>query len=196
VTGSRIGQIQAAFREIYGLPVEFPTDGRQFDRLIEEGALLEVGALAIEALHTPGHTPAHMSWRVDDALFVGDTLFMPDHGTARCDFPGGSSEQLFDSITRLYELPDATRVFVCHDYQPGGRELRFETTLGEQKRSNLQLNHATSREQFVAFRNQRDQELSLPALLLPAMQINIRAGHLPDAEANGTAYLKIPLNRV
>lgn len=194
-TGSGIGEIQATFRELYGLPAEFPCDGRQFDRLIGAGDALEVGRLSIEALHTPGHTPAHLSLRVEDALFVGDTLFMPDHGTARCDFPGGSAAQLFDSIARLYELPDATRVFVCHDYQPGGRELRFETTLGEQKRSNVQLNAATVRDEFIAFREQRDRELALPALLLAAMQINIRGGGLPEAETNGTAYLKIPLNR-
>jgi glyoxylase-like metal-dependent hydrolase (beta-lactamase superfamily II) len=145
-------------------------------------------------MHTPGHTPAHMSWQIEDALFVGDTLFMPDYGTARCDFPGGSAEQLFDSIQRIYALPESTRLFVCHDYQPGGRELRFVTTVAEQKRSNIQLRGETNKQDYIATRKKRDAQLDMPALILPAVQINIRAGELPEREANGTAYLKIPLN--
>ena len=169
-------------------------DGRQFDLLLDEGQELEVGSFRVRAMHTPGHTPAHMSWQIGDALFVGDTLFMPDYGTARCDFPGGSAEQLFDSIQRIYALPESTRLFMCHDYQPGGRELRFVTTVAEQKRSNVQLNEHTRKQQYLAFRKNRDAQLEMPALILPAIQINIRAGEFPEAEANGTIYLKIPLN--
>jgi glyoxylase-like metal-dependent hydrolase (beta-lactamase superfamily II) len=195
VTGSRVGEVQRSFRDIYNLGTDFPVDGRQFDLLLDEGQELEVGAFRVQAMHTPGHTPAHMSWQIGDALFVGDTLFMPDYGTARCDFPGGSAEQLFDSIQRIYALPESTRLFMCHDYQPGGRELRFVTTVAAQKRSNVQLNEHTTKQQYSAFRKRRDAQLEMPALILPAIQINIRAGEFPEPEANGTAYLKIPLNR-
>jgi glyoxylase-like metal-dependent hydrolase (beta-lactamase superfamily II) len=135
-----------------------------------------------------------MSWQIDDALFVCDTLFMPDYGTARCDFPGGSAAQLFDSIQRIYALPERTRLPMCHDYQPGGRELRFVATVGEQKRSNVQLNERTTKEEYLALRKTRDAQLEMPTLILPAVQMNIRAGEFPEPEANGTAYLKIPLN--
>lgn len=195
VTGSRVGEVQRSFRDIYNLGTDFPVDGRQFDLLLDEGQELEVGAFRVRAMHTPGHTPAHMSWQIGDALFVGDTLFMPDYGTARCDFPGGSAEQLFDSIQRIYALAESTRLFMCHDYQPGGRDLRFVTTVAEQKRSNVQLNEHTTKQQYLAFRKGRDVQLEMPALILPAIQINIRAGEFPEPEANGTAYLKIPLNR-
>jgi glyoxylase-like metal-dependent hydrolase (beta-lactamase superfamily II) len=194
VTGSRVGEVQRMFRDIYNLGAAFPVDGRQFDLLLDEGQELEVGSFRVHAMHTPGHTPAHMSWQIEDALFVGDTLFMPDYGTARCDFPGGSAEQLFDSIQRIYALPESTRLFVCHDYQPGGRELRFVTTVAEQKRSNIQLRGETNKQDYIATRKKRDAQLDMPALILPAVQINIRAGELPEREANGTAYLKIPLN--
>lgn len=194
VTGSRVGEVQRMFRDIYNLGAAFPVDGRQFDLLLDEGQELEVGSFRVHAMHTPGHTPAHMSWQIEDALFVGDTLFMPDYGTARCDFPGGSAEQLFDSIQRIYALPESTRLFMCHDYQPGGRELRFVTTVAEQKRSNIQLRGETKKQNFIATRKKRDAQLDMPALILPAVQINIRAGELPEREANGTAYLKIPLN--
>jgi glyoxylase-like metal-dependent hydrolase (beta-lactamase superfamily II) len=194
VTGSRVGEVQRMFRDIYNLGAAFPVDGRQFDLLLDEGQELEVGSFRVHAMHTPGHTPAHMSWQIEDALFVGDTLFMPDYGTARCDFPGGSAEQLFDSIQRIYALPESTRLFVCHDYQPGGRELRFVTTVAEQKRSNIQLRGETKKQDYIATRKKRDAQLDMPALILPAVQINIRAGELPEREANGTAYLKIPLN--
>ena len=145
-------------------------------------------------LHTPGHTPAHMSWRIGDAVFLGDTLFMPDYGSARCDFPGGSAAILYDSIQRIYALPDETRLFVCHDYMPGGRPLAFETTVGEQKRRNVQIDERTTRDEYVAFREKRDAGLEAPALILPSIQVNIRAGALPEPEANGTSYLKIPLD--
>jgi glyoxylase-like metal-dependent hydrolase (beta-lactamase superfamily II) len=194
VTGSRVDEVQRIFRDIYNLGGDFPVDGRQFDLLLDEGQVLEVGSFRVRAMHTPGHTPAHMSWQIEDALFVGDTLFMPDYGTARCDFPGGSADQLFDSIQRIYALPESTRLFMCHDYQPGGRSLRFVTTVTEQKQSNFQLNERTTREEYLAFRKTRDAQLEMPALILPAVQINIRAGEFPEPEANGTAYLKIPLN--
>ena len=194
VTGSRMGEVQRIFREIYNLGSEFPVDGRQFDLLLDEGQELDIGSFRVRAMHTPGHTPAHMSWQIEDALFVGDTLFMPDYGTARCDFPGGSAEQLFDSIQRIYSLPGSTRLFMCHDYQPGGRELRFVTTVTEQKRSNIQLSERTTKPDYVAFRKKRDAQLDMPTLILPSIQVNIRAGEFPEPEANGTAYLKIPLN--
>jgi glyoxylase-like metal-dependent hydrolase (beta-lactamase superfamily II) len=195
VTGSRMGIVQRAFRDIYNLGADFPVDGRQFDLLLDEGQELEIGSFVVRAMHTPGHTAAHMSWQIGDALFVGDTLFMPDYGTARCDFPGGSAEQLFDSIQRIYALPESTRLFMCHDYQPGGRELRFVTTVAEQKRSNIQLRQGTTKQEFTTIRKNRDAQLDMPALILPAIQINISAGEFPEPEANGTAYLKIPLNR-
>jgi glyoxylase-like metal-dependent hydrolase (beta-lactamase superfamily II) len=195
VTGSRMGLVQQAFRDIYNLGAGFPVDGRQFNLLLEEGQELDVGTFRVRAMHTPGHTPAHMSWQVGDALFVGDTLFMPDYGTARCDFPGGSAEQLFDSIQRIYSLPENTRLFMCHDYQPGGRELRFVTTVAEQKRANIQLREGTAKQEYLRARKERDEQLDMPALILPAVQVNIRAGEFPEPEANGTAYLKIPLNR-
>ena len=193
VTGSRVGEVQRSFRDIYNLGADFPIDGRQFDILLDEGQDLEVGSFRIRAMHTPGHTPAHMSWQVEDAVFVGDTLFMPDYGTARCDFPGGSADQLYDSIQRIYALPDSTRLFMCHDYQPGGRELCFVTTVAEQKQSNVQLRQGTMKQEFLKLRTARDAKLDMPALILPAIQINIRAGEFPKQEANGTAYLKIPL---
>ena len=194
VTGSRIGEVQRSFRDIYNLGADFPVDGRQFDHLLDEGQELEIGSFLVRAMHTPGHTPAHMSWQIGAALFVGDTLFMPDYGTARCDFPGGSVEQLFDSVQRIYALPASTRLFMCHDYQPGGRELRFVTTVAEQKRANIQLREGTTKQEYANIRKTRDAQLDMPALILPAIQINIRAGEFPEPEANGTAYLKIPLN--
>jgi glyoxylase-like metal-dependent hydrolase (beta-lactamase superfamily II) len=194
VTGSRVGEVQRTFRDVYGLGPDFPVDGSQFDVLLDEGERLGAGSVELEALHTPGHTPAHMSWRIGDAVFLGDTLFMPDYGAARCDFPGGSAEQLYDSIQRLYALPDDTTLYVCHDYRPGDRPLRFRTTVGEQKRHNVQVDAKTTREAFVAFRNERDAGLEMPALILPSLQVNIRAGELPRPEPNGVRYLKIPLD--
>ncbi|MEW6270902.1 MAG: MBL fold metallo-hydrolase [Thermodesulfobacteriota bacterium] len=194
VTGAGVGVVQAAFRDVYNLGPSFPVDGRQFDVLLDEGDELEVGALRVRAMHTPGHTPAHMSWQVGDALFVGDTLFMPDYGTARCDFPGGDAGVLYDSIQRIYALADETRLFMGHDYRPGGRELRFATTVGEQKAANVHLDARTSRDEFIELRRRRDAELEMPALILPSLQVNIRAGELPEPESNGVSYLKIPLD--
>lgn len=194
VTGAQVGKVQAAFRDIYNLGPDFPVDGSQFDVLIDEGKRLGFGTLEVEALHTPGHTPAHMSWKIGDAVFMGDTLFMPDYGSARCDFPGGSAAELYDSIQRLYALPDSTRLFVCHDYMPGGRPLAYETTVAEQKRSNIQIDARTTREEYVAFREKKDAALEAPNLILPSIQVNVRAGALPEPESNGIAYLKIPLD--
>lgn len=196
VIGKHISEVQARFRDIFNLGPDFPVDGSQFDVLLEDGDVLEAGPLRIEAIHTPGHTPACLAYRIGDALFVGDALFMPDYGTGRCDFPGGSGAALYDSIQRLYALPEATRVFTGHDYQPGGRELRYESTIGEQKRSNVQLDGSTTKEAYIAFREERDAGLAVPKLILPALQVNVRAGRLPEPEANGVAYLKIPLNRL
>ena len=194
VTGAGIGEIQATFRDLYGLPSSFPVDGSQFDRLLGEGERIGFGTLEIEAMHTPGHTPAHLSLRVGDAVFLGDTLFMPDYGSARCDFPGGSAAKLFDSIQRLYALPGETRLFVNHDYMPGGRPLAYECTVAEQKRKNVQIDADTTREDFIAFRAKRDASLDAPALLLPSMQVNIRAGRLPEPSENGITYLRIPVD--
>jgi glyoxylase-like metal-dependent hydrolase (beta-lactamase superfamily II) len=194
VTGIGIGEIQRHFRGVFDLGADFPVDGRQFDVLIDEGQRLGFGSLELEALHTPGHTPAHMSWRIGDAVFLGDTLFMPDYGSARCDFPGGSAAILYDSIQRIYALPDDTRLFVCHDYRPGGRPLAFETTVREQKLHNIQIDARTTHDAYVAFRNARDASLEAPVLILPSIQVNVRAGELPPPRANGIAYLEIPLN--
>jgi glyoxylase-like metal-dependent hydrolase (beta-lactamase superfamily II) len=194
--GSRIREVQEVFKAFFDLPADFPTDGRQFDRLLEDGELLRAGSLGFEVLFTPGHTPACASYRIEDAVFTGDALFMPDSGVGRCDFPRGSAETLYASITRrLYTLPDATRVFTGHDYQPNGRPLRFESTIGEEKRSNVQLRGDTSQAEFVKFRSERDKTLGAPKLLLPSVQINIDGGRLPKARANGKSYLSIPIGK-
>ena len=195
VIGADIVKVQRVFRDLFNLGDELPPDGRQFDVLLQDGDVLDIGPCEIEALHTPGHTPACMSYRIEDALFVGDMLFQPDYGTARCDFPSGSASELYTSIQELYrKLPGDTRVFTCHDYQPGGRDLAFESTLAEQRRSNVQLSESTRREDFVRFREERDATLSMPALILPSIQVNVRAGEFPPAEENGLSYLKLPLN--
>jgi glyoxylase-like metal-dependent hydrolase (beta-lactamase superfamily II) len=194
VTGANIGEVQKAFLNMFDLAPEFRVDGSQFDILIDEGAVLRAGTLEVVALHTPGHTPAHMSWKIGDAVFLGDTLFMPDYGSARCDFPGGSAGQLFDSIQRIYNMPDTTRLFVCHDYRPGGRPLAFQSTVAEQKEHNIQINKHTTKNEYIAFRDKRDAALAAPALILPSIQVNIRAGELPEPSPNGHTYLSIPLN--
>ena len=195
VMGARVGRVQEVFRDLFDLGEDFAVDGRQFDILMNDGEKLDVGPFEIEALHTPGHTPACLTYRIEDALFVGDALFQPDYGTARCDFPGGSAEELYASIQRLYRtFPGETRVFTCHDYQPGGRALEYESTLLEQRESNVQLNDRTSLEEFVAFREARDATLDMPTLILPSVQVNVRAGELPEPEGNGRVYLKIPVN--
>jgi glyoxylase-like metal-dependent hydrolase (beta-lactamase superfamily II) len=196
VIGKRITEVQATFRDIFNLGAAFSVDGSQFDVLLQEGEELEAGPLRIRAIHTPGHTPACLTYQIDDALFVGDAIFMPDFGTGRCDFPGGSAEALYDSLQKLYAFPDDTRVFTGHDYCPGGRELRFQSTIAEQKRENIQLKGDTTREDYIRFRTERDAGLAVPKLLLPSLQVNIRAGRLPEPEDNGTSYLRIPLNKL
>ena len=192
--GHRITVVQEVFKRIFGLPEDFPTDGRQFDVLMDEGQPLRAGSLSIEIMFTPGHTPACTTIRIEDALFTGDALFLPDGGSGRCDFPGASANDLYDSITRrIYTQPDSMRVFVGHDYQPGGRELRYQTTVGEQKRRNVALSAGTTREAFVAFREKRDAQLPAPKLLFHSVQVNVDAGRLPSPQGE-TRYLKIPLN--
>jgi glyoxylase-like metal-dependent hydrolase (beta-lactamase superfamily II) len=192
--GAGIRAVQAAFKPIYGLGDEFATDGSQFDRLLDDGARLPLGAMDIEVIATPGHTSDSVSYLVGDALFTGDSLFMPDGGTARCDFPGGDAGTLFASIQRLYALPDATRVFVCHDYGPGGRAVQAQTTIAQEKAANIHVRADTPADAYVALRTARDATLALPALILPAVQVNIRAGRLPPAREDGRRYLSLPLD--
>jgi len=192
--GERIREVQTTFQPIFDLPASVPTDGSQFDRLLAAGEVLQAGSLAFEVVPTPGHTPACVSYKIDDAVFTGDALFIEDYGTGRCDFPRGSAETLYESVQRLYALPDATRVFVGHDYQPGGRAVRWETTIGASKRSNQQLSATTTCEQFVTLRRARDASLAAPKLLLPSVQVNIDAGRLPVPHANGNRYIMVPLN--
>lgn len=193
--GKMISLVQKTFKEVFDLPADFPTDGSQFDRLLNDGEIVKVGSLTFEVIFTPGHTPACTTFRFGDAIFTGDTMFMPDFGTGRCDFPAGSAADLYDSITkRLYPLPDETRVFVGHDYQPGGRALKYETTIGEQKRLNIQLPAGRSRDEFVKFRNERDKKLDTPRLLFQSVQVNVDAGSLPSPAENEIRYLKIPVN--
>ncbi|MCX6131440.1 MAG: MBL fold metallo-hydrolase [Proteobacteria bacterium] len=192
--GSRITEVQALFKNVYNFPSSFATDGRQFDQLLHDGETIKVGSLSFLVINTPGHTPACCSYQFRNKVFTGDTLFMPDYGTGRCDFPGGSAAELFKSIKeRLYTLPDATEFFTGHDYQPGGRPLLFRSTIGESKSSNIQLNARTTAEEFLQFRQARDASLDAPKLLHPSVQVNIDAGHLPGPEDNGIAYLRIPL---
>lgn len=195
--GEHIRKVQAIFRDVFNLEKEFLTDGSQFDHLFADGATFQVGGLACRVIYSPGHTPADMAWMIGDALFVGDTLFMPDLGTARCDFPGGDAATLYRSIDNLLALPEATRIFICHDYPPEGRpEHRWETTVGEQRRDNIHVREGISEAEFVATREARDATLGMPRLILPSIQVNIRAGQMPPPEDNGTVYLKIPVNRL
>ena len=193
--GEGIRKVQKTFRPIFNLGEHFPVDGSQFDHLFTDGERFAIGVLEGEVIPAPGHTSDSVAYRVGDALFTGDSLFMPDGGTARCDFPGGDAATLYRSIQRLYQLPPDTRVFVCHDYGPGGREVRCETTLGEQRRSNIHVRDGVDEASFVALRNARDATLSMPVLILPAVQVNIRAGALPEPEGTGVRYLKLPLDR-
>jgi glyoxylase-like metal-dependent hydrolase (beta-lactamase superfamily II) len=192
--GQGIRQVQATFKRLFGLGDEFQADGRQFDRLLADGETVEIGQIAGRVIATPGHTSDSVSYLFGDALFVGDTVFMPDGGSARCDFPGGDAAELYRSIQRLYGLPEATRVFVCHDYSPGGREVRCETTIGEQRAANIHVRADTPEADFVAMRRKRDATLDVPNLIIPSVQVNIRAGFLPPAESDGVSYLKVPLN--
>ncbi len=189
-----IREVQATFKKLYNLERTFLPDGSQFDHLFKDGEVFRIGETEATALLVPGHTPADMAYLVDDAVFVGDTLFMPDVGTARADFPGGDAHTLYRSMRRLLALPPVTRVFVCHDYPPQGREARWETTIAAQKASNIHVRDGISEEEFVAMRNARDATLEVPTLILPSIQVNVRAGQLPPADENGIAYLRIPLN--
>lgn len=195
VIGARITEVQSTFQQIFDLGAGLATDGSQFDRLVGDGDQLHAGTLPIAVIATPGHTPACVTYRIGDAVFTGDALFIEDYGTGRCDFPAGSADELYTSVhDKLYELPDDTRVFVGHDYQPGERPLRFETRIGAEKRSNVQLAARTTRDEFVRFRQQRDATLKPPQLLFPSVQLNVNAGQLPPARSNGRRYLSIPLN--
>lgn len=192
--GAAITQVQATFKRIFNLEPEFQADGRQFDRLLQDGETLAIGALQVRALSVPGHTPACMAYLIGDAVFVGDTLFMPDVGTARCDFPGGDASALYRSVRRLLSLPPETRLFMCHDYPPEGRSPVWESTVAEQRAKNIHVHDGVSEGEFVKMRTARDATLDMPTLILPSVQVNIRAGELPPAEDNGVSYLKIPLN--
>ncbi|PWB32290.1 MBL fold metallo-hydrolase [Pseudomonas sp. SDI] len=196
--GSQITKVQKVFGAFFNAEPGFARDGSQFDVLFEDNQVFAIGNLTARALHTPGHTPACMTYLVESdaesAAFVGDTLFMPDYGTARCDFPGADARTLFRSIQRILALPDATRLFMCHDYLPGGRELRYMTSVAEQRSGNIHVREGTSEDGFVAMREARDATLEMPVLILPSVQVNMRSGQLPEPEANGVRYLKIPLN--
>lgn len=191
--GEGIRSVQAAFRDLLDLGPDFPVDGSQFDKLFDAGERFQAGSLEALVIATPGHTPDSLSYLFGDALFVGDTIFMPDSGSARCDFPGGNARSLYASVQQLYQLPGATRVFACHDYQPGGREARCESSIDEQRRHNVHLQQVTTEEEFVALRTRRDAGLAVPARLYPSLQVNLRAGMLPPPAANGRRYIRIPL---
>lgn len=193
--GKLITDVQVIFKDVFNLGDSMAVDGSQFDRLFEEGDILPLGEMNIEVLYTPGHTPACLTFLVGDAAFVGDTLFMPDFGTARTDFPGGDSATLYQSIQRIFQLPDQTRLFMCHDYKaPGRDQFAWQTTVAEQRKNNVHIHQGVSQDEFVDFRDNRDATLGMPKLILPSIQVNIRAGELPPAEDNGVVYLKTPLN--
>lgn len=192
--GSKITKVQEIFKDVFNLPGDFKPDGSQFDRLLNDEEELVAGRLKIKTMFTPGHTPACASYLIDGNVFVGDALFMPDYGTGRCDFPGGSSADLYHSVhDRLYALPETTKVYTGHDYMPHGRPLRFVSTIAEEKKENIQLKATTSLQDFVRFRSDRDRTLAAPKLLLPSVQVNIDAGHLPKPSNNGKRYLRIPI---
>lgn len=192
--GEQIRQVQGVFKKLYNLEREFLPDGAQFDHLFKDGETFTIGRLQAEALYVPGHTPADMAYRVGDAVFVGDTIFMPDVGTARCDFPGGDAATLHRSIRRLLSLPGGTRLYMCHDYPPSGREAAWIATVTEQRAHNIHVHDGVTEEDFVRMRRARDATLDMPVLILPSIQVNIRAGQLPPAEDNGVRYLKLPIN--
>ncbi len=192
--GQQITAVQRVFKDIFNLENEFRADGSQFDVLLKDGEAFQIGQLSATVIAVPGHTPACVAYQIGDAVFAGDTIFMPDVGTARCDFPGGDAKTLYASVRKLLSLPPETRLFMCHDYPPKTRTVTFETTVAEQRAKNIHVHDGISEAQFVEMRSQRDATLDMPMLILPAVQINIRAGELPPKESNGTAYVKIPLN--
>jgi glyoxylase-like metal-dependent hydrolase (beta-lactamase superfamily II) len=198
--GQHITTVQKVFGSLFNAGTDFARDGRQFDHLFSDGETFLIGGLQARAMHTPGHTPACMTYVVADATqtaaFVGDTLFMPDYGTARCDFPGGDARTLFRSINKVLSLPPETQLYMCHDYQPGGREVQYVSTVGDEREKNVHVRNGISEEEFVAMRHARDATLGMPTLILPSVQVNMRAGQLPEPESNGTRYIKIPLNAV
>ncbi|MGC6476373.1 MAG: MBL fold metallo-hydrolase [Parvibaculales bacterium] len=189
----KIIEVQNVFGKIFNEGTRFQRNGTQFDHLFQDNEKYQIGALTATALHTPGHTPACMAHHIGDAVFVGDTLFMPDGGTARADFPGGDSRQLFRSIKRILALPASTRIFVCHDYGPNGREYKFETSVAEELENNIHIANNISEDEFVALRDARDATLDMPKLILPSIQVNMRAGHMPESADNGEVYLKVPI---
>ncbi|MCA6106132.1 MBL fold metallo-hydrolase [Bradyrhizobium cenepequi] len=192
--GEKITVVQETFGKIFNEGTEFQRDGSQFDRLFKDGDIYQIGAMKAFALYTPGHTPACMTHVIGDAAFVGDTLFMPDGGSARADFPGGNARDLYRSIRRILSLPSETRLFMCHDYGPNGREIRWETTVAEQHAHNIHVHDGITEDEFVAMREARDRTLQMPKLIIPSLQINMKAGKLPGPEADGKRYLKVPLN--
>lgn len=192
--GEKITAVQEIFKNVFNLEKQFLVDGSQFDKLFAEGESFNIGDINAEVIYTPGHTPADMSWRIGDAVFVGDTLFMPDVGTARCDFPGGNAHTLYQSIQTLLSMPEDTRLFMCHDYPADKREHAYLTTVAEQKKHNIHVHDGVTEQQFVAMREARDKTLEMPRLILPSIQVNIRAGQMPPAEDNGIVYFKIPVN--
>jgi glyoxylase-like metal-dependent hydrolase (beta-lactamase superfamily II) len=198
--GQHITTVQKAFGSLFNAGSDFERDGRQFDHLFADGETFSIGGLQARAMHTPGHTPACMTYVVGDAAqtvaFVGDTLFMPDYGTARCDFPGGDARTLFRSINKVLSLPPETLLYMCHDYQPGGRDVQYVSTVADEREKNVHVRNGISEEEFVAMRHARDATLGMPMLILPSVQVNMRAGQLPEPESNGTRYIKIPLNAV
>ncbi len=194
--GERIRQVQGVFNGLLNLGSDFRQDGSQFDHLFHEDETFLIGRLKGKALYVPGHTPADIAYEIGDAIFVGDTLFMPDVGTARCDFPGGDAHVLYRSIQKLLSLPEQTRLFMCHDYPPASRPAGWETTVGEQRQHNIHVGNNTDEAAFVAMRKERDSGLDMPVLIWPSIQVNIRAGELPPAEGNGISYLKIPVNAI
>ncbi|MGI1661631.1 MBL fold metallo-hydrolase [Palleronia sp. KMU-117] len=193
--GENITIVQDTFGKVFNEGTEFQRDGSQFDRLFKDGDTYTVGTMQAFAIHTPGHTPACMTHVMGDAAFVGDTLFMPDMGSARADFPGGSAEALYDSIQRVLTLPDETRLFMCHDYAPNGREIRWETTVSEEKEKNIHVGHGKTKEDFVKFRTERDATLDMPRLIIPSLQVNMRAGEVPT-DKDGNQMLKVPVNKL
>ncbi|MFP4518839.1 MAG: MBL fold metallo-hydrolase [Oceanicaulis sp.] len=193
--GSNIKTVQDVFGKVFNAGTEFARDGSQFDHLFEDGEQFAVGSIQAKAIHTPGHTPACMVYVIGDAAFVGDTIFMPDFGTARCDFPGGDARELYRSIQKIFALPDETRLFMCHDYKAPGRDhYAFETTVGEEKANNIHVGAGKTEDEFVAMRTARDAQLAMPVLILPSVQVNMRAGELPPAEDNGVRYMKLPID--
>ena len=192
--GSQITIVQETFGKVFNEGTEFRRDGSQFDALFEDGDTYTIGNMTATAMHTPGHTPACMTHVIGDAGFVGDTLFMPDGGSARADFPGGDAGLLYDSIQKVLALPDETRLFMCHDYGPNGRDIQWETTVGEEKEHNIHVGNGTRREDFIKFRTERDAQLAMPRLIIPSLQVNMRAGDMPPADEDGKTFLKVPVN--